>query len=172
MRPALVLNSPKRSTPASTQNCTNSCASTASGVPAFAAPVSNSMETSLFKLTSLNLNGIRSATTKGLEKWLAAHRPDCICVQEVRAQAPDVSGRFEELAGLKGHFHYAQKKGYSGTAVYTRHEPSEVVIGFGSREFDDEGRFTELRFDTPQRKFSVLSVYFPSGSSGPERQEA
>ena len=126
----------------------------------------------MFKLTSLNLNGIRSATTKGLEKWLAGHRPDCICVQEVKAQAPDVSGRFEELAGLKGHFHYAQKKGYSGTAVYTRHEPSDVVIGFGSREFDDEGRFTELRFDTPQRKYSVLSVYFPSGSSGPERQEA
>jgi exodeoxyribonuclease-3 len=130
------------------------------------------METSLFKLTSLNLNGIRSATTKGLEKWLAGHRPDCICVQEVKAQAPDVSGRFEELAGLKGHFHYAQKKGYSGTAVYTRHEPSDVVIGFGSREFDDEGRFTELRFDTLQRKLSILSVYFPSGSSGPERQEA
>jgi exodeoxyribonuclease-3 len=130
------------------------------------------METSLFKLTSLNLNGIRSATTKGLEKWLAAHRPDCICVQEVKAQAADVSGRFEEIAGLKGHFHYAQKKGYSGTAVYTRHEPSDVLIGFGSSEFDAEGRFTELRFDTPQRKLSILSVYFPSGSSGPERQEA
>jgi exodeoxyribonuclease-3 len=130
------------------------------------------METSLFKLTSLNLNGIRSATTKGLEKWLAAHRPDCICVQEVKAQAPDVMGRFEEMAGLKGHFHYAQKKGYSGTAVYTRHEPSDVITGFGSTEFDAEGRFTELRFDTPQRKRSILSVYFPSGSSGPERQEA
>jgi len=126
----------------------------------------------LFKLTSLNLNGIRSATTKGLEKWLAAHRPDCICVQEVKAQAADVSGRFEEIAGLKGHFHYAQKKGYSGTAVYTRHEPSDVIIGYGSTEFDAEGRFTELRFDTPQRKLSILSVYFPSGSSGPERQEA
>ncbi len=126
----------------------------------------------MFKLTSLNLNGIRSATTKGLEKWLAAHRPDCICVQEVKAQAPDVMGRFEEMAGLKGHFHYAQKKGYSGTAVYTRHEPSDVITGFGSTEFDAEGRFTELRFDTPQRKRSILSVYFPSGSSGPERQEA
>lgn len=103
----------------------------------------------MFKLTSLNLNGIRSATTKGLEKWLAAHRPDCICVQEVKAQAADVSGRFEEIAGLKGHFHYAQKKGYSGTAVYTRHEPSDVIIGYGSTEFDAEGRFTELRFDTP-----------------------
>jgi exodeoxyribonuclease-3 len=130
------------------------------------------METSLFKLTSLNLNGIRSATTKGLEQWLAAHRPDCICVQEVKAQAPDVVGRFEEMAGLKGHFHYAQKKGYSGTAVYTRHEPSDVITGFGCDEFDAEGRFTELRFDTPQRKRSILSVYFPSGSSGPERQEA
>ncbi len=126
----------------------------------------------MFKLTSLNLNGIRSATTKGLEKWLAAHRPDCICVQEVKAQAADVNGRFEEMAGLKGHFHYAQKKGYSGTAVYTRHEPSDVITGFGSTEFDAEGRFTELRFDTPQRKLSILSVYFPSGSSGPERQEA
>ncbi|WP_066269269.1 exodeoxyribonuclease III [Hydrogenophaga palleronii] len=126
----------------------------------------------MFKLTSLNLNGIRSATSKGLEPWLAAHRPDCICVQEVKAQAPDVSGRFEELAGLKGHFHYAQKKGYSGTGVYTRHEPSEVIAGYGATEFDDEGRFTELRFDTPTRKLSILSVYFPSGSSGPERQEA
>ncbi|QHE83729.1 exodeoxyribonuclease III [Hydrogenophaga sp. BPS33] len=126
----------------------------------------------MFKLTSLNLNGIRSATTKGLEKWLATHAPDCICVQEVKCQASDVEGRFEQLAGLKGHFHFAQKKGYSGTGIFTRHEPSDVVIGFGSREFDDEGRFTELRFDTPQRKLSILSVYFPSGSSGPERQDA
>jgi exodeoxyribonuclease-3 len=130
------------------------------------------MGTSLFKLTSLNLNGIRSATTKGLEKWLAAHRPDCICVQEVKAQALDVSGRFEQIAGLQGHFHHAQKKGYSGTAVFTRHAPSDVRMGFGCTEFDAEGRYTELRFDTPKRKFSVISAYFPSGSSGPERQEA
>lgn len=126
----------------------------------------------MFKLTSLNLNGIRSATTKGLEKWLSAHRPDCICVQEVKAQAADVSGRFEQIAGLQGHFHFAEKKGYSGTAIYSRHAPSDVVIGFGCTEFDAEGRYTELRFDTPQRKFSVISAYFPSGSSGPERQAA
>ncbi|MFN3738542.1 exodeoxyribonuclease III [Hydrogenophaga sp.] len=126
----------------------------------------------LFKLTSLNLNGIRSASTKGLEPWLATHRPDCICVQEVKAQAPDVAGRFEQLAGLQGHFHFAEKKGYSGTGIYTRHEPSEVITGFGVPEFDAEGRYTELRFDTPARKFSLISAYFPSGSSGPERQEA
>jgi exodeoxyribonuclease-3 len=126
----------------------------------------------LFKLSSLNLNGIRSATSKGLEAWLDAIRPDCICVQEVKAQAPDVAGRFEQLSGLQGHFHFAEKKGYSGVGIYTRHEPSEVRIGYGSPEFDAEGRYVELRFDTPQRKLSLISCYFPSGSSGEERQQA
>ncbi len=126
----------------------------------------------MFKLTSLNLNGIRSATTKGVEAWLEKHAPDCICVQEVKAQAPDVAGKFEALAGLKGYFHFAEKKGYSGVGVYTRHEPSDVVIGFDGGEFDAEGRYVETRFDTPSRKLSIISVYFPSGSSGPERQEA
>lgn len=126
----------------------------------------------MFKLTSLNLNGIRSAASKGLEDWVAATAPDCICVQELKAQAPDVAGKFEQLAGLQGHFHYAQKKGYSGVAVYSRHEPSEVVVGIGNPEFDDEGRYVELRFDTPARQLSVISCYFPSGSSGEERQAA
>ena len=126
----------------------------------------------MFTLTSLNLNGIRSAASKGVEAWLAGMRPDCICVQEVKAQADDVAGRFHEIAGLPGHFHFAQKKGYSGVGVYTRHAPSDVVAGFGAPEFDAEGRYVEVRFDTPQRKFSVISAYFPSGSSGEERQQA
>lgn len=130
------------------------------------------MGNSSFKLTSLNLNGIRSAASKGVEAWLAKAAPDCICVQEVKAQADDVLGRFDQLAGLKGHFHFAQKKGYSGVAAYSRHEPSDVVTGFSSPEFDAEGRYVELRFDTPARKFSVISAYFPSGSSGEERQQA
>lgn len=130
----------------------------------------------MFQLTSLNLNGIRSATSKGLEVWLEKARPDCMCVQEVKAQAADVAGKFEVLAGLKGHFHFAEKKGYSGVGIYTRYEPSDVVIGFGSHEFDAEGRYVELRFDSPARRhaprLSLISAYFPSGSSGPERQEA
>ncbi len=93
-------------------------------------------------------------------------------MQEVKAQAADVSGRFEEMAGLKGYFHFAEKKGYSGVAVYTKHAPSDVVVGYGSSEFDAEGRYVELRFDTPARKFSIISCYFPSGSSGEERQAA
>ena len=126
----------------------------------------------MFKLTSLNLNGIRSATSKGLEAWLAQVKPDCICVQEVKAQAADVQGRFETLADLQGYFHFAEKKGYSGVGVYTRDEPSDVRVGYGSPEFDAEGRYVELRFDTPMAKKSIISCYFPSGSSGEERQQA
>ena len=126
----------------------------------------------MFKLTSLNLNGIRSATSKGLIAWLAQAQPDCICVQEVKAQAADIAGKFEMLAGLTGYFQFAEKKGYSGVAVYTRQEPSEVRVGYGSPEFDPEGRYVELRFDTPTRKRSIISAYFPSGSSGEERQQA
>lgn len=126
----------------------------------------------MFKLTSLNLNGIRSAASKGVEAWVAQHSPDCICVQEVKAQADDVHGRHDQLAGLKGHFHFAQKKGYSGVGAFTKHEPSDVVVGFGCEEFDAEGRYVELRFDTPQRRLSIISCYFPSGSSGEDRQQA
>ena len=126
----------------------------------------------MFKLTSLNLNGIRSAARKGVEAWLEKAKPDCICVQEIKAQAPDMEGQFESLAGLRGHFHFAEKKGYSGVGIFTHHEPSEVLIGFDGGEFDAEGRYVELRFDTPRQKLSIISSYFPSGSSGPERQDA
>ena len=130
----------------------------------------------MFKLTSLNLNGIRSAASKGLQEWVAQSMPDCICVQELKAQAADISGRFEEIAGHKGYFHFAEKKGYSGVGIYTRHEPSDVIVGYGSTEFDAEGRYVELRFDSPARthspKLSIISCYFPSGSSGEERQAA
>ena len=130
----------------------------------------------MFKLTSLNLNGLRSAASKGLTDWVARSVPDCICVQELKAQAPDLAGRFEVIDGMKGHFHFAEKKGYSGVAIYSRHEPSDVITGYGSIEFDAEGRYVELRFDRPGRKhcskLSIISAYFPSGSSGEERQAA
>lgn len=125
-----------------------------------------------FRLVTLNLNGIRSAANKGFVQWAEQSQADCMGVQEVKAQAADVAGRFEQVAGMNGHFHYAQKKGYSGVGLYTRHEPSEVITGLGEREFDDEGRYVEVRFDKPGRKLSIISCYFPSGSSGEERQLA
>jgi exodeoxyribonuclease-3 len=125
-----------------------------------------------FRLVTLNLNGIRSAASKGFTDWVEEVGADCMGVQEIKAQAPDLAGRFEAVAGLRGHFHYAQKKGYSGVGLYSRHEPTDVVVGFGDEAFDAEGRWVELRFDRPGRRFSVISCYFPSGSSGDERQQA
>jgi exodeoxyribonuclease III len=133
----------------------------------------------MFHLTSLNFNGIRSAANKGVEAWaerqVVKGELDCMCVQEVKAQAADVAGRFESIAGMKGYFQFAQKKGYSGVGVYSKQEPSDVVVGFDAAsggEFDAEGRYVELRFDTPKQKRSIISSYFPSGSSGEERQAA
>jgi exodeoxyribonuclease III len=127
---------------------------------------------SVFRLVSLNLNGIRSATTKGLLPWLKNQQIDCMGVQELKAQAADVEGVFDQLHDLRGHFHYAEKKGYSGVGLYTRHTPSAVIVGLGDAAFDAEGRYVETRFDTPERKLSIISCYFPSGSSGDERQQA
>ncbi len=110
--------------------------------------------------------------SKGLESWLLEHSPDVLCVQEIKAQAPDMEGKFDAMAGLRGYFHYAEKKGYSGVGVFTKHEPSDVRIGVDGGAFDAAGRYPELRFDTPPRRLSLISCYFPSGSSGPERQEA
>jgi exodeoxyribonuclease III len=126
----------------------------------------------MFRLVTLNLNGIRSAADKGFVQWAEQAGADCIGVQEVKAQADTVQGRFDTLGDLQGHFHYAQKKGYAGVGLYARKTPSDVKIGFGSKEFDAEGRWIETRFDTAKKKFSIISCYFPSGSSGPERQEA
>ncbi|MEF7615186.1 exodeoxyribonuclease III [Aquincola sp. MAHUQ-54] len=126
----------------------------------------------MFRLVTLNLNGIRSAANKGFEAWAGETGADCMGVQEVKAQADTVAGRFDRLDGMDGHFHYAEKKGYSGVGLYTRTAPSDVVFGFDPDEFDAEGRYVEARYDTPGRRFSLVSCYFPSGSSGEERQAA
>ncbi len=125
-----------------------------------------------FRLISLNLNGIRSAANKGFLQWAESAGADCMGVQEVKAQADDVAGRFDSVAGMPGHFHFAQKKGYSGVGLYTRKAPTAVIQGFDAEEFDAEGRWVETRFDTAKRKLSLISCYFPSGSSSEERQQA
>jgi exodeoxyribonuclease-3 len=130
------------------------------------------MEQSALRIISLNLNGIRSAAKKGMFEWLARQDADVVCVQELKAQAADMSADLLAPAGYQGHFHYAQKKGYSGTGVYTRHAAHQVLTGFGSDEFDAEGRLVRTDFDLPSGKYGVLSLYLPSGSSSPERQEA
>jgi exodeoxyribonuclease-3 len=89
-------------------------------------------------------------------------------MQELKAQEPDLDEVMMRPGGLLGFFHCAEKKGYSGCGIYTPHQPDEIIYGFGNPEFDAEGRYVEARF----KALSVISVYMPSGSSSPERQEA
>ncbi|MGV8898588.1 MAG: exodeoxyribonuclease III [Burkholderiaceae bacterium] len=119
-------------------------------------------------IISANLNGIRSASRKGFFDWMQKQDADFICVQELKAQAADMSPEMLAPVGYHGHFHYAQKKGYSGTGIYSKGAPDAVQIGFGNPEFDAEGRYVRCDFGN----LTVISVYCPSGSSSPERQEA
>ncbi len=122
----------------------------------------------MLRIVSLNLNGIRSAAAKGFYDWMAGQQADVFCVQELKAQLPDISEAMRAPPGYRGWFHCAEKKGYSGVGIFARREPDRVVEGIGNAEFDAEGRY--LRADW--NGLSVISLYLPSGSSSPERQEA
>ena len=120
------------------------------------------------RIISANLNGIRSATQKGFFDWMVQQNADFICVQELKAQAGDKSDLMHNPPGYHGHFHYAEKKGYSGVGVYSKQQPDQVIVGFGHPEFDAEGRYVRCDFGN----LTIISVYCPSGSSSPERQAA
>ena len=118
------------------------------------------------KIISLNLNGIRSATNKGLYTWLKKQDADIVCMQEIKAQAGDMTDEMLNPEGYFGYFHYAEKKGYSGVGIYSKTKPDSIVVGLGITDIDNEGRYIEARFGN----LSVVSLYLPSGSSGEERQ--
>ena len=122
----------------------------------------------MLRVITLNLNGIRSAVTKGFLPWLAAQQADCVCLQEVRAQIPDLSDAILRPPGLEGHFSCAERKGYSGVGMYCRRAPDRLQSGYGSCEFDGEGRFLQADYGN----LSIISLYLPSGSSSEERQQA
>ena len=122
----------------------------------------------MLKIVSANLNGIRSAAKKGFFEWRQQQAPHFVCVQELKAQAADMTPEFLSPHGYHGHFHYAEKKGYSGVGIYSKFEPDAIQVGFGCHEFDAEGRYVQCDFG----KLSVISLYCPSGSSSEERQQA
>jgi len=112
------------------------------------------------------VNGIRAAVRKGWLDWLKVINPDIICIQETKAQ-PDQIPLFEmEELGYRSYVYSAQKKGYSGVAIFTKWEPDFVEYGMGIEKYDFEGRVIRADYE----KFSVISVYHPSGSSGEMRQ--
>lgn len=126
------------------------------------------MNSKNFRIITFNANGIRSAQKKGFFSWFAAQDADVLCMQELKAQEADIPEELKSLPGYRAYFHCAQKRGYSGCGIWCRREPDDVVLGFGSEEFDAEGRYAEARFGD----LSVISCYFPSGSSSDERQAA
>ena len=126
------------------------------------------------RIITANLNGIRSAANKGFFDWLQTTQADVVCLQELKAQAGDMTA--EMLTALPsgmsasnsyyGYFHYAEKKGYSGVGIYSKAKPDAVIEGLGISDIDAEGRYIEAQFGN----LSVISLYLPSGSSGEERQ--
>jgi exodeoxyribonuclease-3 len=120
------------------------------------------------RVVTLNLNGIRSAATKGFFDWLKRQQAEVVCVQEVKAQEDDLSPEMRAPKGYHGYFNCAEKKGYAGVALYCRRAPDKVRFGFGSKEHDDEGRYLQADFG----RLSIVSLYLPSGSAGPHRQES
>jgi exodeoxyribonuclease-3 len=118
------------------------------------------------RIVTLNCNGIRSAAAKGLFEWLPGLSADVVCLQETRAQDRQLDdGRFRP-DGMHCRYYDAERPGYSGVAVFSRAKPTRVIQGFGVREFDREARSLEFQFPG----LSVVSLYLPSGSAGPERQ--
>ncbi len=123
------------------------------------------------RIISLNLNGLRSAANKGFIPWMQEQQADILCLQEIKAQEADLNDSLRQPDGYFAQFHCAEKKGYSGVAIFSRRQPDRVVVGMNHAEFDAEGRVLRFDFDQPT-PLSVLSLYLPSGSSSDERQQA
>jgi exodeoxyribonuclease-3 len=118
------------------------------------------------RIITLNMNGIRSASNKGVFSWLDSQEADFICVQEVKAHESDLTDDMKAYGDYKSYFSFAEKKGYSGVGIYTKRQPKKIIREIGLPLFDSEGRYLELMYDN----LSVISIYLPSGSSGEERQ--
>lgn len=118
------------------------------------------------RVITCNVNGIRAAAKKGFFTWLEQQQPDVVCLQETKAQPEQLSDALFHPAGYHCYYHSAQKRGYSGVAVYTRQQPDEIIEGIGWEEIDQEGRYLEVRLGD----LHLVSLYMHSGSSSPDRQ--
>jgi exodeoxyribonuclease III len=121
---------------------------------------------STLRIISYNVNGIRAAIKKGFIDWLKTNPAEIICLQETKATKDDVDTKQLDALGYHHYWYSANKKGYSGVAVFTKIKPDNVVIGNGHKESDDEGRVIQLDFGDVR----LINAYFPSGTSGDERQ--
>ncbi|WGU10330.1 exodeoxyribonuclease III [Taylorella equigenitalis] len=124
----------------------------------------------MLRITSLNVNGLRSAFNKGIVQWLSICKPDIVCLQEIKISAEDLTDSLRSPLIYKSEFNHAERKGYSGVGIYLREELDSAYFkhGIENKEFDPEGRVLSVYF----KNLTVVSAYLPSGSSGDERQRA
>ena len=115
-------------------------------------------------IISWNVNGIRAVSTKGFADIVKDLNPDILCIQETKAQPEQLGPEITDIEGYKSYFYSAERKGYSGTAVYTKLEPLSVSYGLGTDKFDHEGRTIKMEFDD----FILYNIYFPNGGRGDE----
>jgi exodeoxyribonuclease-3 len=120
----------------------------------------------VFRVITANLNGIRAAARKGFFRWMLAQDPDVVCLQETKAQEHQLPPEALDLPQFTTAFVDAEKKGYSGVAIYAKRPPDRIVRGLGIEEYDIEGRFVRMEFG----ELTIASLYVPSGTSGPARQ--
>jgi len=118
------------------------------------------------RIITANLNGIRAAARKGFFTWLPTQAADIVCIQETKAQKHQLTDPLFHPQDYHCYYHDAQKKGYSGVALYSRAQPIEIIEGIGWLDVDMEGRYLEARFEN----INVASLYLHSGTSGAERQ--
>jgi exodeoxyribonuclease-3 len=117
------------------------------------------------RILSWNVNGIRAAYKKGFIDWFTKENPDILCVQETKAMKQQLSDELLNVNGYTSYFSSAERKGYSGTATFTKPNPVKVLNGIGIEKFDSEGRFLVTEFD----EFVLFNIYFPNGKAKPER---
>ena len=120
----------------------------------------------MFKIITFNANGIRAARRKGFFQWLARQDADAVCIQETKAQQIQLANDSVFFPLAHNHYHDAEKKGYSGTALYLKHQPDRIRYGIGWPEIDAEGRYLEARYGD----LRLISLYMHSGTSGEHRQ--
>jgi len=118
------------------------------------------------RIITVNCNGIRSATSKGMFTWLKRQKPDVICLQEIKALESDVPEAARPWKNWHAFYHPAEKKGYAGVAMYCKREPDKLIVGTGIKWIDAEGRYLQADFGN----LSVISLYLPSGSASEAAQ--
>ncbi len=119
------------------------------------------------RIITYNVNGIRAAARKGFFDWLKQQQADIVCLQETKAQRNDLTDPIFYPSDFQHYYVDAEKKGYSGVAIYTKAKPKHVTYTLKWPVMDNEARYLQIDFD----KLSVISLYLPSGSSGEQRQQ-